>query len=87
MSRRVLLLVAVTEFVTLVVLLANLATVHVATVAAVVGPVHGCAYLAAIVGTATRSGLLSRPALLCLIPGVGGLLAVSSVDRRERTRA
>ncbi len=87
MSKRALVLVAATEFVTLAVLLLNLATVHAAAVAAIVGPLHGCAYLWAIVGTATRSGLVARPTLLCLVPGVGGLLAVSAVDRQERTRA
>src|SRR3954453_8308751 len=40
---------AATEAVTLLVLLLNLATVHEPRVAGVVGPVHGAAYLTAIV--------------------------------------
>jgi len=67
------------ELVTLLVLLANLATVHAPAVATLVGPLHGCAYLLVIGSTlaATRQG---RPRLLALVPGVGGLLA----ERRMR---
>ncbi|WP_211268776.1 DUF3817 domain-containing protein [Actinoplanes subtropicus] len=67
------------ELVSLLVLLANLATVHARAVATLVGPLHGCAYLLVIGSTlaATRRG---RPRLLALVPGVGGLLA----ERRMR---
>ena len=63
------------ETVSLVVLLVNLGTAHVEAVASLVGPVHGCAYLATI---ATASLLpLPRPArTLTLVPGIGGLLAL-----------
>ena len=50
--------VSVVETVSLVVLLANLATVHVPQVASVLGPVHGFAYLATI---ARRSCSRSTP--------------------------
>jgi hypothetical protein len=79
---RVLRLAAVAEPLTLLVLLANLATAHVEAVAAAVGPLHGTAYLAAIL--ATWAGDHSRAArLLALVPGVGALLAVRR-DRRPR---
>ena len=67
------------ELVSLLVLLANLATVHARAVATLIGPLHGCAYLLVIGSTlaATRRG---RPRLLALVPGVGGLLA----ERRMR---
>jgi hypothetical protein len=67
------------ELVSLLVLLANLVTVHARAVATLVGPLHGCAYLLVIGSTlaATRRG---RPRLLALVPGVGGLLA----ERRMR---
>ncbi|WP_433382172.1 DUF3817 domain-containing protein [Actinoplanes sp. CA-142083] len=62
------------ELISLLLLLANLATVHLGPVATLVGPLHGCAYLSVIGATlaATRRG---RPRLLALLPGVGGLLA------------
>ncbi|GAA0930370.1 hypothetical protein [Pseudonocardia zijingensis] len=87
MSTRLLAVLAGIEFGTLVVLLANLATVHVAVVPTILGPLHGCAYLAAVVGTAVRAGLLSRPALLSVIPGVGATLAVAVLRRRARAGA
>lgn len=76
MPLRLLTTAAVVELLTLVVLLVNLGTVHVPFVATLLGPLHGCAYLAAIVGTAVRTGGLSRPTLLCLVPCVGASLAV-----------
>jgi hypothetical protein len=72
---RLLTAAAAVELLTLVVLLVNLGTVHVPVVATVLGPLHGCAYLTAIVGAAVRTGL-SRVTLLCFVPGVGASLAV-----------
>jgi Domain of unknown function (DUF3817) len=68
------------ETVSLVVLLANLATVHVPQVASVIGPVHGFAYLATI-ATAFLLPLDTRTRLLTLIPAVGGLLALVRARR------
>ncbi|MFC5063841.1 DUF3817 domain-containing protein [Actinomycetospora atypica] len=73
---------ATVELVSLVVLLANLATVHAPAVASLMGPVHGCAYLAAIALTVSRAGWRSRATVLCLVPAIGGLLAI----RRLRGR-
>jgi hypothetical protein len=71
---------AIVELVSLAVLLANLATVHVSPVAALVGPIHGCAYLLVI--GATRHVTRSWPVtLVAAVPVVGGLLAL----RRART--
>lgn len=84
MNLRVPTLVAGIELGSLLVLLVNLATVHVPVVATILGPLHGCAYIAAIVGTAVRAGLLSPPTLLSLIPGVGGTLAVTVLRRRAQ---
>jgi Domain of unknown function (DUF3817) len=69
--------VAVVEALTLVVLLVNLATVHLDGLAAAVGPVHGSAYLVAI-AMAWSARLPGRARLLTLVPGVGALLAVRS---------
>jgi hypothetical protein len=62
------------EFVSLVLLFANLATVHWAPVASLVGPIHGCAYLF-VIGAAWRATGDARTRLLSAVPGVGGLLA------------
>lgn len=70
---RVLRIAAVVEFGTLLLLLANLATVHWAPVASLLGPIHGCAYLAVIGATwpITKS---RKTRLLAFLPGIGGLL-------------
>lgn len=70
---------ATVELVSLVVLLANLATVHVPALASLLGPVHGCAYLAAIALTVNRAGWRSWATALCLVPAVGGLLATRAL--------
>ncbi|MFB6811239.1 hypothetical protein [Streptomyces sp. NPDC056387] len=62
---RLLRIAAPAELLSLAVLLANLATVHQRELAAVVGPVHGCAYLMAVIGaaaTGTGTGTPSGPA-------------------------
>jgi hypothetical protein len=74
------------ETVSLVVLLTNLATVHVPQVASVMGPVHGFAYLATI-ATAFLLPLGTRTRLLTLVPAVGGLLALARARRSPETGA
>nr|WP_221374734.1 DUF3817 domain-containing protein [Actinoplanes polyasparticus] len=66
------------EFFSLVVLLGNLATVHVPWVATLLGPLHGCAYLLVIGATAAATSR-TRPRLLAVVPGVGGLLALRAI--------
>lgn len=82
MSIRLLAVLAATELVSLLVLLINLATVHVPVVATVLGPLHGCVYLASIIGAAMTAGPKSLPTLLSIIPGIGGTLAVVDLKRR-----
>ncbi len=82
MSNRLLAVLAAIEFGTLLVLLLNVATVHVPVVATILGPLHGCAYAAAIVGTAMRTGPISLPTLLSVVPGVGSSFAVALLRRR-----
>ena len=76
--------VAGVELVSLVVLLANLATVHWPAVAAAVGPVHGCAYLVVIILAFARTRD-ARTRLVAVLPGVGGLLALRRLTPAERT--
>ncbi|MEC3953191.1 DUF3817 domain-containing protein [Nocardia sp. CDC153] len=67
---------AIIETLSLVVLLLNLVTVHWPVVSALIGPVHGCAYIAVILLalrlTETRRGIKA----LALLPAVGGLLVL-----------
>lgn len=70
------------EFASLVVLLANLATVHLAPVAQLLGPIHGCAYLF-VIGATLQATKDAKTRLSALAPGIGGLLA----ERRLVTTA
>lgn len=81
--RRILTALAVVELASLAVLLINLGTVHIPEVATVLGPIHGCAYLRAIVLAGMQSGWWSGPVALSLIPGIGGSLAVTALRRRD----
>ncbi|BCJ54435.1 hypothetical protein Asp14428_59100 [Actinoplanes sp. NBRC 14428] len=70
------------ELISLVLLFANLATVHWAPVASLLGPVHGCAYLV-VAGATFRESRDVRTRLLAFVPGIGGLLVL----RRMRASA
>jgi hypothetical protein len=70
------------EFVSLVLLFANLATVHWPAVASLVGPIHGCAYLF-VIGATLRATRDVRTRLLSAVPGVGGLLAARRLARQQ----
>lgn len=78
MDLRWLRLASWSETLSLLVLLVNLATAHVEALASLLGPVHGCAYLATI-ATAFLVPLPSRARKLTLVPGIGGLLALRTV--------
>ncbi|MDA2813444.1 hypothetical protein O4J56_22550 [Nocardiopsis sp. RSe5-2] len=67
------------EFASLLVMLANLATVHHDAVSSLMGPVHGCAYLFVAVGVWAYGGASPAARLLALVPGIGGLLAVRRI--------
>jgi len=75
---------ATVEAATLVILLANLATVHVPAVATVLGPVHGTAYLAGI-ALAWTGGLSRTARRLAGIPAVGAWLAAGTAGRTGAT--
>ena len=82
MPSRLLRLAARTEIATLVLLLANLATVHVPVVASLLGPVHGCAYLV-VIGATLRETRDVRARVLAAVPGVGGFLAIRRITGRS----
>ncbi|MEU8232118.1 DUF3817 domain-containing protein [Actinoplanes sp. NPDC048967] len=80
MANRLLRIAALVELASLVLLLTNLATVHWAPVASLLGPVHGCAYLFVIGATVQVTGDL-RTRLLAAVPGIGGLLVIRRLRR------
>jgi hypothetical protein len=73
---RLLRMAARLEFVSLIVLLANLATVHWPAVSSAVGPIHGCAYLYVIIATAREGTATRRDKLIAFVPAIGGLLVL-----------
>ncbi|GAB0105643.1 hypothetical protein JMUB6875_46240 [Nocardia sp. JMUB6875] len=76
---------AIIETLSLVLLLLNLATAHLPVISTLIGPVHGCAYLAVIVLAfrlpETRRGVKA----LALFPVVGGLLILRALTDRQST--
>ena len=76
---------AAVEAATLLLLLGNLATLHLDAVAALAGPVHGLAWLATI-AIAFLLPLPRAARLLSVVPGVGGLLALRRAATEETSR-
>ena len=70
------------EAATLLLLFANLFTVHWPSLSALLGPLHGCAYLL-VIGATLQATRRARPRLLAVVPGVGGLLASRAVSPAE----
>jgi len=73
--RRILHLVGTFELVTLLLLLANLVTVHHRGISAALGPIHGLAYTTTVIVAVLTANGRHRIWLLSLVPGTGGLLA------------
>lgn len=83
-SPRPLRVAAHAELVSLLALLANLATVHLPPVSSLLGPTHGCAYLFVVVATWRLPRASAATRAVAVIPGVGGLLALRRLARAER---
>ncbi|MCZ2821677.1 hypothetical protein O2V63_15130 [Modestobacter sp. VKM Ac-2977] len=75
MQTRWLTVAAAVETASLVLLLTNLATVHLPAVASALGPVHGFCYLVVIV-LAWQLPVPTRVRLRALVPAIGGLLVL-----------
>jgi hypothetical protein len=75
-----------TELVSLIVLLANLATEHWPLVSSLVGPTHGCAYLFVIIATARHAQATKRLTATATIPGIGGLLVLRQLTGRRQAQ-
>ena len=76
MTTRFFRIAALVELVTLVVLLANLATVHLQPVTSLIGPTHGCAYLVIVLATWRNRQAATAAKVVALLPGIGGLLVL-----------
>ncbi|MER6519829.1 DUF3817 domain-containing protein [Streptomyces sp. NPDC001553] len=66
-----------------IVLLVNLATVHLASISSLAGPVHGCAYLFTLVAVARDPRRTPQTTALALLPGIGGVLALRGLTRSD----
>jgi hypothetical protein len=77
---------AALEPVSLAILLLNLAFGNAPSVAAAVGPIHGCLYLFVIIATARDPRTTPRITALSVVPGVGGLLALRRLGPRANPR-
>ncbi|WP_411070094.1 DUF3817 domain-containing protein [Streptomyces sp. cmx-4-25] len=75
------------ELISLIVMLANVFTVHLAPVSSLTGPTHGCAYLFVVIATWRLRRAPATAKALSLVPGVGGLLALRRSDRAGTTGA
>ncbi|ORW58181.1 hypothetical protein B7435_03665 [Mycolicibacterium peregrinum] len=79
-SRRTLHAIGSIELLTLILMLLNLATVHVPAISKVLGPLHGFVYTATVVAAILLMNGMRRVWLLALIPGIGGLLAARAIQ-------
>ncbi len=69
------------ELLSLVTMLANLATVHLEPLSSLLGPTHGCAYLFVVVAVRRLERATSLTGIVAVVPGVGGLLALHRLSR------
>ncbi|MET9067271.1 hypothetical protein [Streptosporangium sandarakinum] len=69
------------ELASLVIMLANIATVHLKPVSSLMGPAHGFAYLFVVVAAWRLGQATVAVRAAALLPGVGGLLALRLLDR------
>ncbi|MGY0021831.1 DUF3817 domain-containing protein [Streptomyces sp. cg35] len=76
-----------TELLSLLVLLGNLATVHLQAVSSLMGPTHGCTYLIVVVATWRHGRADGGAKAVALVPGVGGLLALRRLGQDSAVAA
>jgi len=74
------------ELLSVVALLANLVTVHDATVAATVGPVHGALYLSVVVIALFARGLTTRTRVYAVLPLLSGPLTLVRIPKEAASR-
>ncbi|MFF4760538.1 DUF3817 domain-containing protein [Streptomyces sp. NPDC001292] len=74
------------ELISLVIMLANIATAHLKPISSLMGPTHGCAYLFVVIATWRLKQATTTAKAVAVIPGVGGLLTLRLLDRSSPTR-
>jgi hypothetical protein len=82
-QRRALHAIGAVELSTFLLMMANLATVHLELFSSILGPLHGLAYTVTVIAAALASNGRHRIWLLALVPAVGGLLAARSLPSRQ----
>ncbi|QLJ02630.1 DUF3817 domain-containing protein [Streptomyces sp. NEAU-sy36] len=75
------------ELISLIVMPANLFTVHLKPVSSLMGPTHGCAYLFVVIATWRLAEATTAAKFLAAVPGAGGLLALRLLDAADPGRA
>jgi hypothetical protein len=85
--RRPLRVSATVELFSLAVLLVNMMTGNHQAIAALVGPVHGIAWLFGVIVTWRDPRRTTGIAVLAAIPGIGGMLALRALNRAEPVSA
>jgi hypothetical protein len=68
------------ELISLIVMLANLATAHLKPISSLMGPTHGCAYLFVVIATWRLTSATTTAKAVAFIPGIGGLLALRRLN-------
>jgi hypothetical protein len=86
-SPRHLRIAAHAELISLIVMLANVFTVHLKPISSLMGPTHGCAYLFVVIATCRLEQAPAAVKVLALVPGAGGLLALRQLGRGDSARA
>ncbi|MFD8980382.1 hypothetical protein [Streptomyces sp. NPDC059564] len=73
------------ELVSLIAMLANLATAHLGPISSLMGPTHGCAYLFVVIAVWRPASATATTKAVAVVPGVGGLLALRRLHRLRVT--
>lgn len=74
---------ATVELVSLLALLINMTTANAPGIAAMIGPIHGCAWLFSIYAASQDSRGSTRNTLMAAIPGIGGMLALRRLTHAD----
>ncbi|MEU9576380.1 DUF3817 domain-containing protein [Streptomyces chilikensis] len=71
------------ELTSLIVMPANVFTIHLKPISSLMGPTHGCAYLFVVIATWRSRRSPAAAKVLAPVPGAGGLLAAHAVSHRR----
>ncbi|MEV5599427.1 DUF3817 domain-containing protein [Streptomyces sp. NPDC052496] len=86
-SPRHLRIAAHAELISLIVMPANVFTVHLKPISSLMGPAHGCAYPVRRDRDLAPRAAPAAAKTLAVVPGIGGLLALRQLDRVDTARA